>query len=168
MTRGKLKPRAELADSDWSFWERKNLNMHRVVASWRRGSKVTDVIELRDAVRSAIGRRFRCAWWRGLGFGAAMEVDSIDVGPEELASLVDGRANDRGTWQWVLLVSRDKKALGVHTWIAGYLSPIYVGLLERLRAGGFDVAAACKEKDGLMRLLTAARPALFPRFREAS
>jgi hypothetical protein len=168
LTREKLKARTDVGDADWSFWERKNLNMHRVVASWRRGGGITDAVGLRESARTAIRRRFRRAWWRGLAFGIAVEVDSIGVPPADLAALVDGRENVQGTWQWVVLVSRDGKALAVHTWIEGYLSPIYVGVLERLRAQGFEVTSARKEKDGLMKLLTAARPGLFPGFREAS
>ncbi len=168
LTRDKLKARAEIGDADWSFWERKNLNLHRVVAAWRRGDGITDVAGVRESVRTAIGRHFRRAWWRGLAFGAAVEVDSIGVDPMDLAELVDGRENVHGTWQWVALVARDGRALGVHTWIEGYLSPVYLRLLERLRSQGFEVASARKEQDGLMRLLTAARPGLFPRFRDAS
>jgi hypothetical protein len=168
LAREKLKPRADVGDADWSFWERKNLNIHRVVATWRRGAGITEVAGLRGAVRTAIGRRFRRAWWRGLAFGAVVEVDSIGVSATELASLVDGRENVQGTWQWVILVSCDGKALAVHTWIEGFLSPLYLGLLESLRTEGFEVASARKEKDGLMKFLTAARPGLFHEFRDAS
>ena len=50
-------------------------------------------------------------------------------------------------------------------WIEGYLSLVYRALLAGLEEQGYQVASVRKEKDGLMRLLTAAKPGHFPEFR---
>ena len=163
LTAGKLQPRADVREANWHFWERRNLNLHRVVAlcSYAPGS----ARDLERRIRETIGAHFRCAWWRGLGFGVVIEVRDVAGFPEAYRPLVDGRANAQGTWQWVILVSRARRqAWGLHTWVEGYLSPVYRGLLRRLEEQEFEVASVRKEKDGLMRLLTAVKPERFPDF----
>lgn len=165
LTHGRLRVRDDVQESEWSFWERRNLNMHRVVGLWTANGSL-ETAELGTEARSALGRHFRRAWWRGLGFGIAVSVPELALSAEDVAELVDVRENAKGTWQWIVLVSRSKKeALGVHTWIEGYLSPVYRNLLGGLQASGWEVASARREKDGLMRILTAARRRAFPDFR---
>lgn len=164
LTAGRLRPREDIPESDWRFWERRNLNIHRVVALWTGGASAAR--EIGTQTRATLGRRFRRAWWRGLGFGVVVEVRDLERFPEEFQDLVDGRENPKGTWQWVILVSRSRrKAAGIHTWIEGYLSPVYRGLLGRLEEEGYEIESVRKEKDGLMRFLTAARPRYFRDFR---
>jgi hypothetical protein len=165
LARGKLAERIGVPEPDWRFWERRNLNMHRVVGLWSRRGALTDAAELEAGARSAVGRQFRAAWWRGLGFGVAVEVDELSVDPEALAKAVDGRENPKGTWQWVVAVSRSNRAIAVHTWIEGYLSPLFRAALVALDEGGTQITLVHKQKDGLMKLLTAFRPRLFPDFR---
>ena len=163
LTSGKLPPRADLHEANWLFWERRNLNLHRVVALCTYASSPAGELEAR--IRETIGRHFRCAWWRGLGFGVVIEVRDVAGFPDEYRPLVDGRANAKGTWQWLILVSRSRRrAWGLHTWVEGFLSPVYRGLLDRLGGQGYEVASVRKEKDGLMRFLTAAKPGHFPDF----
>jgi hypothetical protein len=107
------------------------------------------------------------------------EVSAISLSPGDLKLLVDIRENNKGTLQWVILVaSHAQTALGVHTWIEGYLSPVYRDILQALAAKGYQIASAKREKDGLMKFLTAVadvdvttkslgtRRTLFPEFRE--
>lgn len=163
-TLGRLRQRDDAAESDWRFWEKRNLNLHRVVALWTRGSSSPREIEIQ--ARAAVSRRFKSAWWRGLGFGVVVDVRDVERFPDAFLPFVDGRANRAGTWQWVILVSPTRrKAAGLHNWVEGYLSPVYRGLLERLGERGFAVESVRKEKDGMMKLLTAAKPRLFPDFR---
>lgn len=162
---GRLSPRADIREPDWSFWEKRNLNLHRVVALCRYAPPTAR--ELAARCRDTLGLHFRCAWWRGLGFGVVVELRDAAGFPDEYLPLVDGRANAQGTWQWVILVSRARRlAWGLHTWIEGYLSPVYRGLLNRLEEQGFAIESARKEKDGLMKLLTATRPGRFPEFED--
>ena len=161
---GRLLPIESSGDADWRFWEKRSLNLHRVVGLWTHGS--SSAREVGVEARGAIGKGFRGAWWRGLGFGIVVEVRNVESYPEAFLPLVDGRENRAGTWQWVILVSATgRKAAGLHTWIEGYPSPVYRGLLERLDERGFAIESARKDKDGLMKLLTAAKPRLFPDFR---
>ena len=93
--------------------------------------------------------------------------------------MIDVRDNRKGTLQWIIVVARSSSAaLGVHTWIEGYLSPVYRGVVRSLEASGFDLATATKKKGRLMTFLTAAtdlqaavatcnsNQGTFPEFRE--
>jgi hypothetical protein len=163
LTAGKLQLCGDVREANWHCWEKRSLNLHRVVALCTYAPAAAR--DLETQVRETLGGHFRCAWWRGLGFGVVIEIRDVVGFPEEYRPLVDGRANPKGTWQWVILVSRARRrAWGLHTWLEGYLSPIYRGLLGRLEEQGFEIASVRKEKDGLMRLLTAMKPEHFPDF----
>ena len=54
----------------------------------------------------------------------------------------------------VLVVGGERAALGVHTWIEGYLGPVYRRIVEQLANAGYRVANARRRKDGLMKFLT--------------
>jgi hypothetical protein len=97
-----LRRRDDLREAGWTFWELRNLNMHRVV---------------------------------GL--------------------VKEDRAFAEGVLQWVILASADgRRAIGVHTWEAVFLSSVYRDVVAALTAGGYDVATAVKAKDGLLTFLT--------------
>jgi hypothetical protein len=163
---GKLSGRGDLSEPDWRFWERRNLNMHRLVGQWSLPQSL-EATDLGTEARAAIGRHFRRAWWRGLAWGVVVEVPDITLTPSDVKELIDVRENARGTWQWLVFVSPAKKTvLAAHTWIEGYLSPVYRGLLGQLQERAFQIMSVRREKDGLMRVLTAARPALFTEFRD--
>ena len=79
--------------------------------------------------------------------------------------------------QWVVLLSGtdSRTATGVHTWIEGFLSPVYRSILQSLSQSGYTITSVMKEKDGLMRFLTAVADARarglyghaqFPEFRD--
>ena len=77
----------------------------------------------------------------------------------------------------ILVSSPARLALGVHTWIEAYLSPVYRGILQALAERTYRVASARKDKDGLLKVLTGvadldvalqtfrARRKAFPEFR---
>lgn len=50
--------------------------------------------------------------------------------------------------------SEAQVALGVHTWMEAYLSPVYRNTLRVLEITGYQVSSARKEKDGLLKVLT--------------
>ena len=92
-----------------------------------------------------------------MAFGVVGVVPSISLRPEDLKLLVDIRENAKGTLQWVILVASDSKAaIGIHTWMEAYLSPVYRSIIQGLGKGGYLVATVMREKDGFMRFLTAA------------
>ena len=90
-----------------------------------------------------------------MAFGVVIDVPAMRITPDEIEAMIDVRDNRKGTLQWIIVVARSSSAaLGVHTWIEGYLSPVYRGVIQQLRADGFDVATATKEKGVLMTVLT--------------
>jgi hypothetical protein len=173
-----LHRRSDLAEQGWTFWERRTVNIHRVVGLLRASTSARDVNELDAQLRLALARNFKRAWWRGIAYGVVANVGALTFTPEDLKVLVDGYENPKGTMQWVILLSGDadaRHATGVHTWIEGYLSPVYRAVLHALNERGYQVASARKEKDGLMRALTrvadaraipGTRRVAFPEFRD--
>jgi len=171
-----LRSRADLHERGWAFWELRNFNMHRVVGLLRADGPVTDVRQFDTDIRTVLRRAFKRAWWRGIAYGVVADVGPLSVTPDDLKILVDGRENAKGTMQWVVLVDGEThKATGVHTWIEGYLGPVYRTVLQSLADQGYQLTSVLKEKDGLMRVLTAVadgratvltgRPA-FPEFQD--
>jgi hypothetical protein len=151
-----MRMRSDLTEPKWSFWELRNLNMHRVVGLLQADRRVADVRALDTELRGALARNFKRAWWRGIAYGVVADIDTPAFTPDDLKILVDERENSRGTMQWVVLTSgATRKATGVHTWIEGFLSPVYRTVLQTLSRQGFEISSVMKEKDGLMRVLTA-------------
>ena len=154
-TERRLRPRNDVREPGWRFWELRNLNMHRVVGLLHEYRQFANVHEFEATIRGVVSRNFKSSWWRGMGFGVAAEVAVTSLGADDLKILVDGRENAKGTLQWVVLVASDTRvALGVHTWMEAYLSPVYRNVLRALGTKGYQVASARKEKDGLMKFLT--------------
>jgi hypothetical protein len=176
-----LRRRADLHEPGWTFWELRNFNRHRVVGLVDPYRQFANAHDYESEIRGAISRNFKRAWWRGLAYGVVADVAAVSLGPDDLKSLVDVRENSRGDLQWVVLVAgHARRALGVHTWIEAYLSPVYREILQGLGAAGFAIASAKREKDGLMKFLTGvadlnvtlrslgARREAFPEFRDPS
>jgi hypothetical protein len=150
-----LQPRNDLHEPGWLFWEVRTLNMHRVVGLLHAYRHFTDAHDCEATIRGAVARHFKPSWWRGMAFGVVADVRLISLGTEDLKILVDGRENAKGTLQWVVLVDSEAQvALGVHTWMEAYLSPVYRNTLRVLEITGYQVSSARKEKDGLLKVLT--------------
>ncbi len=155
VTPRKLRLRTDAREPGWTFWELRTLNMHRVVGLLREDRPLADARALEASIRGAVSRRFKCSWWRGMGFGVVAQVAALPLRPDDLKVLVDVRENSKGTLQWVVLVARATPvAVGVHTWMETYLSPVYRGILQGLGAGGYQISSATRDKDGLMKVLT--------------
>lgn len=150
-----LRPRNDLGEPGWTFWELRTLNLHRVVGLVNEYRQFADAHDLGAEIRGVVSRHFKSSWWRGMAYGVVAEVAAISLSPDDLKMLVDVRENSKGTLQWVILVASDARvALGVHTWVEGYLSPVYRRILQALTETGYQVASAKREKDGLMKFLT--------------
>lgn len=174
-----LRPRNDLREAGWMFWELRTLNMHRVVGLLRESRQFANAHDLESTIRGAVSRNFKCSWWRGMGFGVVAQVAAASLSADDLKVLVDVRENSKGTLQWVILLASDPPvALGVHTWMETYLSPVYRGTLQGLGETGYRVSSVMKDKDGLMKFLTSvadlevallslgARKQAFPEFRD--
>ena len=150
-----LQPRNDLHEPGWMFWELRTLNRHRVVGLVNPYRQFADAHDLEAEIRGVVSRNFKRSWWRGMAYGVVADVAAISLGPDDLKTLVDIRENSGGDLQWVILVaSHARGALGVHTWIEAYLSPVYRGTLQALAATGYAIASVRREKDGLMKFLT--------------
>ena len=90
-----------------------------------------------------------------MAYGVVAHVTAISLSPDDLKILVDVRENSQGTLQWIILAaSHAHVALGVHTWMEAYLSPVYRGTLQALAETGYRVSRATRDKDGLMKFPT--------------
>ena len=150
-----LRPRNDLREPGWTFWELRTLNMHRVVGLLQHYRQLADARDLESTIRGAATRNFKCSWWRGMGLGVVAQVATIPLSVDDLKVLVDVRENSKGTMQWVIVVTSDTHvAVGVHTWMETYLSPVYRSTLQGLAEAGCRVSSVTRNKDGLMKLLT--------------
>lgn len=150
-----LRPRNDLRESGWTFWELRTLNRHRVVGLLNEYRQFADARDLEREIRGGVSRNFKTSWWRGMAYGVVAQVAAISLNPDDLKVLVDVRENSEGTLQWIILAARHAPvALGVHTWMEAYLSPVYRGTLQALAETGYRVSTATKDKDGLMKFLT--------------
>jgi hypothetical protein len=150
-----LRPRTDVREAGWTFWELRTLNMHRVVGLLQQRRQFADARDLESSIRGAAARSFKCSWWRGMGLGVVAQVAAIPLSVDDLKALVDVRENSKGTMQWVILVAGDTPvAIGVHTWMETYLSPVYRRSLQGLAEAGYRVSSVTRDKDGLMKFLT--------------
>jgi hypothetical protein len=150
-----MRLRTDLTEPGWTFWERRTVNVHRVVGLARADRPFANVQALDAELRGVFARDFKRAWWRGIAYGVLANVGALPFTQDDLKVLVDAYENPKGTMQWVVLVAGDsREATGVHTWIEGYLSPVYRSVLQSLHERGYQVASVRKEKDGLLRVLT--------------
>jgi hypothetical protein len=163
-----LKTCRDLHEPGWTFWELRTLNRHRMVGFLGDLQKPDDAQALESEVRGAVSRNFKRAWWRGFAYGVVLEVRAIPSDPTDLERLVDVYENRKGVLQWAVLVAEDgQTAIGVHTWMETYLSPIYRDVLQALTTAGYHVTTAVRGKDGLLKFLTRiaeTRGIAFPEF----
>lgn len=150
-----LRPRNDLREPGWMFWELRTLNMHRVVGFLKEYRQFADAHDLEAEIRGVVSRNFKTSWWRGMAYGVVAEVAAISLSPDDLKIVVDVRENSKGTLQWIILAGGHAQvAVGVHTWMEAYLSPVYRGTLQALAETGYRVSTATRDKDGLMKFLT--------------
>jgi hypothetical protein len=150
-----LKPRSDLNEIGWTFWELRTLNRHRAVGLLKEGRKFADVHDLGEEIRSSMSGTFKRSWWRGFAYGVVAELSVIPWSPTDLEPLVNLYESSKGVLQWAILVDLDNRtAIGVHTWLEVYLSPAYREILQALAANGYQVTRAVRGMDGLWTFLT--------------
>src|SRR5262252_5298457 len=88
--------RADLAVPDWTFWELRTLNRHRVVGLFKARRPFASIQELDQEIRGVLSREFKRSWWRGIAYGVVVDVSTISLKPEDLKALVDVRENSQG------------------------------------------------------------------------
>jgi len=155
----KLKKRPDVSDHEWTAWEYKTFNMHRVVLVWQPEKAPTQYAKIPEIVRARVASCFKSSWWRGLGFGLIAVLPSAPDGVEACVDDIDTRENPKGTWQWSVWQLREHGAvIGAHMWLQGYLSSTYQQLVQGYESDGNKVATFKKDKDLLMKFLTSLLP----------
>ncbi len=161
----KLKKRSDVSDREWTVWEHKTLNMHRVVLVWQPEQSPSQYSKIPEIVRAKVEALFKVSWWRGMGFGLVAILPSAPNGVKVCVDDIDTRENSKGTWQWSVLHFQEHGAvIGAHMWMQGYLSSTYQQLIQSYESDGNKVATFKKEKDKLMKFLTSA--VLLPEYDE--
>ena len=151
----RLKPVPAKTPGGWSVWEHKTLNMHRGVLHYRPERRDTTISELNTRVLEMRAAQFRVSWWRGFGFGVLVDIGRMPEDMESIGECIDPIENVKGNWQWIIVICDDPKAvIAMHTWVQGYLTPVYRGLLQHYKTSGYPVKSLKKEKGKLMRFLT--------------
>jgi hypothetical protein len=148
-----LKPRAAVYEKDWRVWEKKSLNIHRGVLDWP-SIPYVDIDVIARRVREGVKREFKPGWFRGFGFGAILHLKAAPGDLTRICDHIDRRNKTAGVWQWAILQFKNENvALGVHTWLHGYLRPVYESVLDQLRSQGCECHSVEAEIDPLIKTL---------------
>ena len=153
----KLRLLQPVAQTGWQIWEHKTFNIHRGVLRWQPLGESLTFSQMSQSIFEQVKASFRVSRWRGFAFGALIEARAFPKDIAQIDSTIDTRQNSKGTWQWTVLACENAQtAVGVHTWTAGYLAPVFRELMGHYESMGFEVGTFKKEKDALMRFLVAA------------
>ena len=57
-----LRPRNDLREPGWMFWELRTLNMHRVVGLLNEYRQFADAHDLEVEIRGGVSRNFKTSW----------------------------------------------------------------------------------------------------------
>jgi hypothetical protein len=156
----------ESSIEECQVWEHKTFNTHRGVLHLR-FTESQSLFQMSETVTQRVSELFRVSWWRGFGFGAVLESPNIPEDVATIDSYIHTRAKSKATWQWIILTCPTAEtAIGVHTWVEGYLTPVFRRLLDHYESLGYQVGSFKKEKDQLMQFLTTAASLRGFRFKE--
>ena len=150
-----LKSRESVFEKDWLLWEKKNLNIHRGVIEWSIITPCGSIDEIAGRVREGVKLEFSPGWIRGFGFGTILHLKAAPKDFCRICDHVDTRNKTNGVWQWAIICfDEDRLALGVHTWLKGYLRPVYESILQQAAIQGYACHSVEAEIDPLIRTLT--------------
>lgn len=150
---GLLRPKRPVGEAAWRIWEKKTLNIHRGLIEWPdTPSAPVDAIACR--IRASVRSEFRPDWFRGFGFGTILHLSTATPDFCEICRHIDRRNKTNGVWQWaVVQFDHDNVALGIHTWLHGYLRPVYESVLHQLASQGYQCHSVEAEMDPLIEKL---------------
>ncbi|HEU4342443.1 MAG TPA: hypothetical protein VFU31_12810 [Candidatus Binatia bacterium] len=142
-----------------ALWEKKTLNLFRGVIESR--ATQMSAVEIGNHVRRIVKEEFKPGFFLPFAFGAIVHLDSTPPAISDIAKLIDTKARWRDTWQWVIVCDNNrKKAFGVHTWLHGYLRPVYEDLLAQLESAGYNCTSQDRAVDNLFVQLEKSRARL--------
>ena len=146
-----LKPKPSAVESNWRFWEKKNLNIHRGIIEWFVDHEFSSIDELAMQIRTQVKSEFKPGWLRGFGFGTVLHVKTVSEDFVQICNYIDRRNRRKGVWQWAIVqFDDDKVAMGIHTWLHGYLRPVFDSIIERLTEEGYECKKADADVDKLL------------------
>jgi hypothetical protein len=145
-----LTRKAPKAHSDWAIWEKKNLNIHRGLIGLN-APRIDSIHSLAEQIRLGVREEFKPNWFRGFGFGTIIGFKEVPSDFAEICQHIDTRNKKNGVWQWaVVVLQEDKVAIAIHTWLHGYLRPVYDSILQQLEQSGYQCHASDAEVDVLV------------------
>ena len=150
---GLLKSRPAVFEKNWRVWEKKNFNLHRGLLEWP-AVPCASMDEIAGRIRDGVKREFKPGWLRGFGFGTILHFQTAPPDFMRICGHIDRRNKTNGVWQWaVVQFDEDKVALGIHTWLHGYLRPVYESVLLQLSSSGYQCHSVDAEIDPLIAAL---------------
>jgi hypothetical protein len=145
-----LKPLEPKHHCDWTLWEEKTINIHRGVIELTAPSGCS-IDELAREVREGVREEYRPGWFRGFGFGTIVHFADVPGDFTQYCRHVDTRNKRHGVWQWAIACLDDEQiAIGVHTWLHGYLRPVYDATRQQLTHSGFQCHSSDADVDALI------------------
>jgi len=145
-----LKPKAPVLEKDWRLWEKKSLNLHRGLIDWTIRDGHGSMDEIADRIRKGVVTEFKPGRFRGFGFGTILHLKVAPMDFVRICSHIDARNQTDGVWQWAIICfDEDRVAVGIHTWLHGYLRPVYELVLEELAVQGYECQSTDAEVDQL-------------------
>lgn len=137
----------------WALWEKRNLNTHRGLIEFT-AARVDSIDDLASEVREGVRGEFRPGWFRGFGFGTIIHFREVPSDFTQICRHVDTRNKRHGVWQWIIAcLDEDKIAVAIHTWLHGYLRPVYDSVVQQLNELGYECHVADAEVDALVATL---------------
>lgn len=119
-----------------SLWQHKTANIFRGVLELDCSDR--SAAEISDLVLRTVKLEYDPGMIVPFAFGTVLRTRAAAPDERELEQLVDDRSRNRGTWQWIVLVHEPaNKALGIHMWASGYLTPVFDAILSDLERQGF-------------------------------
>jgi hypothetical protein len=123
-------------DFSGALWVKNGINIFRGVIDYRCGNGTPE--EIADSVRDIVKREFSPGPIVPFAFGVVLQFTCDPPEPGKMSYFIDTKARLRDTWQWVIVCDHAlKTAYGIHTWMHGYLTPVYENLLHQLEQAGY-------------------------------
>jgi len=147
---GLLKLRKPCIEKCWRIWEKSSFNIHRGVIEWA-DTPCAPVDDIAKRIRAGVNSEFKPGWLRGFAFGTILHLNSAPTDFCEICQHIDRRNKAAGVWQWAVVVfDQDRVALGIHTWMHGFLRPVYESVLNQLASQGYQCHSVDAEIDPLI------------------
>lgn len=138
---GKLQLNPTKSVGNIGHWERKTLNLHRAIVTYEADEILLSLAQIENIFREHIRTHCKRSWWRGLGFGAIVRVQDLEIINQELEDIIDFEENRFGTFQWIIIIAeKQNKIYAMHTIVKGYLTEIFFSILNNLKEIGYAYA----------------------------